>query len=77
MRLGILLGFLIGAAIASYLASQEAEPESGTPGGGLVEKFKHQAEEARAAARQASDEKQAEMLREWERLRHEEPSDHH
>ena len=79
MRLGILLGFLVGAAVASYLASQESA-ESDTPSletgdTGLVAKLKHQAEEARAAARQASEEKQAEMLRDWERSRQAQHSD--
>jgi hypothetical protein len=73
MRLGIFLGFLIGAAVASFLASTElgAPAEEGSPHrGGLVDKIKHHAEEARNAAREASREKQDEMLRDWDRTRH-------
>jgi hypothetical protein len=72
MRLGILFGFLIGAAVASLLASSEAE-ETGTgvvmPDGGLMVKLKRQTAEARKAAREASEQKQAEMLRDWEQAR--------
>jgi hypothetical protein len=73
MRFGIFLGFLIGAAVASFLTSTELgapAEEGGSQGGGLIDKLKRQAEEARNAARQASEEKQAEMLRDWEHARH-------
>jgi hypothetical protein len=74
MRLGFLLGFLIGAGVASLISSSEssapgedtvaaAEPRS------LVGKLKRHADEARAEARKASEEKQAEMLRDWEQSR--------
>jgi len=74
MRLGFLIGFLIGAGIASLISSSEApEPGEATVshgGAGLIDKLKRQAEEARAAAREASEEKQAEMLHDWEQTRH-------
>jgi hypothetical protein len=72
MRFGIFLGFLIGAAIASFIGSTETAPgdADGASGGGLVDKLKRHAEEARAAARQASEEKQAEMLHDWDQTRH-------
>jgi hypothetical protein len=75
MRLGILLGFLVGAAIASRLITGETGEQT-EPGGvvaegeGFMAKLKRQANEARDAARQASEEKEAEMLREWEQTRH-------
>ena len=71
MRLGVLLGFLIGAAIASLLASSETK-ESGADGhrGSPLAKLKQRTEEARAAGREAADEKQAEVLQEWERSLH-------
>jgi hypothetical protein len=71
MRLGILLGFLVGAAIASLISSSEmGETEAGTQPGGVVDKIKRHAEDARAAAREASEQKQAEMLHDWEQSRH-------
>jgi hypothetical protein len=76
MRFGIFLGFLIGAAIASLLGSAERAELGAESGGGLIDKLKRQADEARAAARAASEEKQAEMLRDWERTRHHESTDH-
>jgi hypothetical protein len=85
MRFGLLLGFLVGAAIASLLASSDVEElsaEGGTldsgsmAGGGLVEKLKHQAEEARSAAREASEQKQAEMLRDWQQASSHDATDH-
>ncbi|HEU0075381.1 MAG TPA: hypothetical protein VFS30_15350 [Dehalococcoidia bacterium] len=78
MRFGLLLGFLVGAAIASLLASSDVDelaaegattPSGATAEGGLVDKLKRQAEEARAAAREASEQKQAEMLRDWQQAR--------
>jgi hypothetical protein len=51
----------------------EAESaDEGAPAGGIVGKIKRHAEDARAAAREASEEKQAEMLRDWDRTRHRE-----
>ncbi len=73
MRLGVLLGFLIGAAIASLLGSKDssqAEGDSGTFGNVLLEKLKQQTDEARFVAREASEEKQAEIMRDWEQSRH-------
>ena len=75
MRLGIFLGFLIGAATASLLGSAETAKPGEEPGG-LVGKLKRQAEEARAAAREAAEQKQAEMLRDWDRTRHHDVADH-
>jgi hypothetical protein len=77
MRFGILLGFLLGAAIASLIASNDVD-EPGTDGGvavegsgsgGLIEKLKRQAGEAKTAARDASEQKQAEMLQDWQQSR--------
>jgi hypothetical protein len=84
MRFGILLGFLLGAAIASLLASSDEDElaegitpsEAGEAAGGVVEKLKRQAEEARAAAREASEQKQAEMLRDWQQARTQDAADH-
>ena len=74
MRFGIFLGFLIGAAIASLISAPESAEAPGKAGaesgGGVVDKLKRHAEEARAAARQASEEKQAEMLHDWDQTRH-------
>lgn len=77
MRFGILLGFLIGAAIASFIASNDDDETAAEAGvvveggtrGGLIEKLKRQAEEAKVAAREASEQKQAEMLRDWQQSR--------
>jgi hypothetical protein len=75
MRLGIFLGFLIGAAIASLLGSAESAKPGEEPAG-LIGRLKRQAEEARAAGREAAEQKQAEMLRDWDRTRHHEATDH-
>jgi hypothetical protein len=73
MRFGFLIGFLMGAGIASLFSSSEtAEPGDAVVAegpAGIVGKLKQQAADARAAARKASEEKQAEMLRDWEQSR--------
>ena len=79
MRLGFFLGFLIGAAVASALSKAErgeAPPspreaarklEAGVPAArDAIEQFKQQAREAMDAAREAADEKEAEMRRQFE-----------
>jgi hypothetical protein len=69
MRFGFFLGFLIGAAIASLISlSQQEEP--GPEAAGPLDQLKRQAREAREAARLAAAEKEAEMLRDWEKTRH-------
>jgi hypothetical protein len=69
MRLGFFIGFLIGAAIASLLTLSEQEDVS-TADSGPLDQLKRQAREAREAGRQAADEKEREMLQEWEAARH-------
>jgi hypothetical protein len=73
VRLGFLLGFLIGAGAASLISGSDTASLDGadTPAEptGVVGKLKRQATEARAEARKASEEKQAEMLRDWEQSR--------
>jgi hypothetical protein len=71
MRFGILLGFLVGAGIASLISTSEsAGPEADARPRGVIDKIKRHAEDARTAAREASEQKQEEMLRDWEQSRH-------
>ena len=74
MRLGFILGFLFGGGVASLMARVKEkepspaatdEPERSVRGtaGPVVERVKHQLDEAREAAREAQMEKEAEMRR--------------
>ena len=73
MKRGLILGIIAGFA-AAYLLGKEKlmgtpEPtnsEAGRDAGGVVDKLKHQAEEAVSAAKQAAEEKEAEMRRRFE-----------
>jgi hypothetical protein len=91
MRLGIILGFLLGAAVASILSRQkEAEERLATmeaptasqaigeaedAGKGIVDKVKFRLDEARAAAREEAQEKEAELTRQFEETIEREKSD--
>lgn len=79
MRIGFILGFLLGAAVASVLSARraqvpseegEAQEEAGPGAPGLVQGARRQFREALAAAQEAAKEKEAEMLREYERATH-------
>ena len=67
MRLGFIFGFLIGALVASVAGEQEpAGAGVTTEGESVIEKVKAQARQALAVAREASAQKEAEMMREFE-----------
>ena len=76
MLFGILLGLLAGAGIASLLNTEKAEAPANesqpqgasTDAGGVVDKLKHHVDEAKAAGKQASEEKQTELRRRYEDL---------
>ena len=81
MRLGIFLGFLVGGGIATLLLNTkkaeapgteqvdlgpyvpQAEPE------GVIDKLRHHVREALAAAREGTDEKEAELRRQLDDAR--------
>jgi hypothetical protein len=76
MRLGFFVGFLIGAAVASLLTQMHEkdaqlslaptiEPESPGP----VDKLRRRLREAMSEGREAAEEKEAEMLVEFDRAR--------
>lgn len=79
MRLGFFIGFLIGAAVASVMSKSErvdtperdglnttVVEEEDAGAGGVLGSLRRRAREAVQAAREASDEKEAEMLRNFE-----------
>ena len=78
MRLGFFLGFLIGAAIASVIAraeraetppaseaSQGPAPETASTKG-AIEQLRQRAQEAMAAAKEAADQTEADMQRQYD-----------
>ncbi len=68
MRLGFFLGFLIGGVLASLISMfepDEAGESDGVAAGGPATRFR----QAREAGRQAAAEKEAEMLRDWDKSR--------
>jgi hypothetical protein len=76
LRAGFFLGFLVGAGVASLFADGDrAEVGGGAPGSGVVPeddgslkgKLRAAFREAKAAARQAADEKEREMMWQFER----------
>ena len=81
-RLGFFIGFLVGAAVASVISKTErleapedvglhtavGEVEEGSEGGVLAT-LRRRAREAIQAAREASGEKEAEMLRAFDETR--------
>lgn len=84
MRFGFILGFLVGGGIASLLARPEEMPAGDEPlkaasqaaGAAaaqvhpVIDRVKHQLDEARDAAHEAQLEKEAEMLRLYDAMIH-------
>ena len=81
MRLGFIFGFLLGAGVASILSRRERTEEPLAPmdaaataaiedvedsGQGVVDQLRHRLDEAKAAAREEAQEKQAELTRRFE-----------
>ena len=77
LRAGFLLGFVAGAAIASLFSESERARSRAAAGGGAAQaargemgRFRALAQEAMAAARQAAEEKEREMRRQFEAATH-------
>jgi uncharacterized membrane-anchored protein YhcB (DUF1043 family) len=68
--LGLLIGGGIGALIARLQEQRESQPSEAGQAHPVVDRIKHQFEEARGAAREAQAEKEAEMERMFDDLVH-------